>query len=145
MSVTLREISKENYEAICDLEVAEDQRRHLSSNMESLVDAMFHETMVPRAIYFEDTPVGFIMGNRASDTTVGIFRFMVDFNFQQKGIGRSALELAITEIKQIEGIKKIQICYHPDNEIAKRLYSNIGFQEIGMDESGEDMWAEMAV
>lgn len=145
MTITLREITKENYEDICDLEVAEDQKRHLSSNIESLVDSMFHETMMPRAIYSDDRPVGFIMGERASDTLVGIFRFMIDFNFQKKGIGRTALELAITEIRQIEGIMKIQICYHPDNEIAKRLYFKIGFQEVGMDESGEDMWAELSI
>jgi len=145
MTITLREITKENYEDICDLEVAEDQKRHLSSNIESLVDSMFDETMVPRAIYFDDKPVGFIMGARASDTLVGIFRFMIDFNFQNEGIGLTALELAIAEIRQIEGIKQIQICYHPDNEIAKRLYFKIGFQEIGMDESGEDMLAEMSV
>jgi len=134
VNITLREVTKDNYMDICDLEVADDQKRHLSSNMESLVESKFYETM----------PVGFIMGDRSSDT-VGIFRFMIDFNFQNKGIGRAALELAIAEIRQIEGIKKIEICYHPDNKIAKRLYLKIGFQEVGMDESGDDMWAVMSV
>ena len=145
MNITLREITNENYMDICDLEVADDQKRHLSSNIESLVESKFYETMVPRAIYADDKPVGFIMGDRASDTKVGIFRFMIDFNFQNKGIGRAALELAIAEIRQIEGIKQIEICYHPDNEIAKRLYFKIGFQEVGMNESGDDMLAVMSV
>ena len=144
MNITLREITKDNYMDVCDLEVADDQKRHLSSNMESLVESKFYETMIPRAIYADDKPVGFIMGDRSSDT-VGIFRFMVDFNFQNKGIGRAALELAITEIRQIEGIKQIEICYHPDNKIAKHLYLKIGFEEVGMDESGDDMWAVMSV
>jgi len=145
VTVTLREITKENYEEICDLEVAEDQKRHLSSNMESLVESMFHDHMVHRAIYWNDKPVGFIMGARHTDTQVGIFRFMIDSDYQKKGIGRSALELAIAEIRQIEGIKSIQICYHPDNEVAKRLYVKIGFQEVGMDDTGEDMLAVMSV
>jgi len=145
LKITLREITKENYRDVCDLEVTNDQKGHLASNMESLVESKFDETLVPRAIYAEDKPVGFMMGNRASDTEVTIFRFMIDFNFQQKGIGRAALRQAITEIRQIEGIQQIDICYHPDNTIAKRLYLSLGFREVGMDESDEDMWAVLHI
>ena len=145
MNITLREITKDNYEKICDLEVADDQKRHLSSNMESLVDSKFHETLVPRAIYNNDTPVGFIMGEQTSSSRVEIYRFMIDSEFQQRGMGRAALELAIAEIQHIGGIKQIQICYHPENDIAKRLYFKLGFQEVGMSESGEDMLAVLSL
>lgn len=145
MNITLREITKDNYEDICDLEVAEDQKRHLSSNMESILDSKFHESLTARAIYSDDIPVGFIMGERTTAAKVEIYRFMIDINFQKKGIGCSALELAITEIKKIEGIKQIQICYHPDNEIAKSLYFKIGFKEVGMNDSDDDMLAVMSV
>lgn len=145
MNITLREITKDNYEDICDLEVADDQKRHLSSNMESLVDSKFYETLVPRAIYNGDTPVGFIMGEQTSSSKVEIYRFMIDSEFQQRGMGRSALELAIAEIQQLGGIKQIQICYHPDNDIAKRLYFKLGFREVGMSESGEDMLAVLSL
>jgi len=64
MHITLREITKENFMDVCELEVADDQRRHLSSNMESLLESKFYETMIPRAIYADDKPVGFIMGGK---------------------------------------------------------------------------------
>lgn len=141
MSITLREVTKDNYEDVCSLEVADDQKGHLSSNIESILESKFHETLTPRAIYSDEVPVGFIMGERTSEKEIEIFRFMIDQKYQKKGFGRTALELAFSEIKQLDGVTQIQICYHPDNEVAKRLYLNVGFKEIGMDESGNDMLA----
>ena len=145
MNITLREITKENYEDVCGLELADHQKRHLSSNMESILESKFHEALVARAIYLNDDPVGFIMGAKESASEFEIFRFMIALSYQKKGIGRAALEMAIAGIRRVEGIQKIKICYHPDNTIAKQLYLNIGFKEVGMDEDGEDMWAEISV
>lgn len=145
MNITLQEITRENYEDICDLEVADDQKKHLSSNIESLLESKFYESLTPRAIYWEDKPVGFIMGERTSEAMIQIYRFMIDVDYQKKGIGRAALELVIDEVKQLDGITHIQICYHPDNIVAKRLYSKIGFEEVGMDKSGIDMLAVKSV
>jgi len=141
MNITLQEITKDNYEDICELEVADDRKGHLSSNTQSILESKLHETLTSRAIYSDDVPVGFIMGERTSEDMIEIFRFMIDQNYQRKGIGRKALEVVISELKQLEGVTKIQICYHPDNEIAKSLYLKIGFKEIGMDDSDEDMLA----
>lgn len=141
MNLAFRKITRKNYEDICDLVVAEDQRGHLSSNMESILDSKFDKDLVPRAIYLDDKPVGFIMVEKTPKDTIEIFRFMIDQRYQNKGYGRAALELAIAKFEQLEGIRKIQICYHPDNDVAKGLYQKLGFKEIGMDESGEDMLA----
>jgi len=127
-SITLREITKDNYEDVCRLEVADDQKRHLSSNTESILESKFHESLTPRAIYSNDVPVGFIMGERTSEKEIEIFRFMIDQKYQKRGFGRTALELVFSEVKQLEGVTQIQICYHPDNEIAKRLYLSAVFQ-----------------
>ncbi|MEF1301316.1 GNAT family N-acetyltransferase, partial [Vibrio owensii] len=35
----------------------------------------------------------------------------------------------------------IEICYNPTNPVAKPFYSQFGFEEVGMDEDGEDMLA----
>ena len=63
----------------------------------------------------------------------------------QSGFSRNTKPPALaggrSQIKQIGGVTQIQICYHPDNEIAKGLYLQVGFKEIGMDESGKDMQA----
>ena len=79
----------------------------------------------------------------ASETPekVSIFRFMVDQRYQNAGIGRKALNLALTEIKANDQVKEIEICYDPENPLAKDFYASFGFQEVGLDEDGEDMLA----
>jgi len=86
MSITLREITKDNYEDICCLEVADDQKGHLSSNMESILESKFHDTLTARAIYSDEVPVGFIMGERTSEKEIEIFRFMIDQRYQKRDL-----------------------------------------------------------
>lgn len=143
MNITLRPVTKENYEQVCDLDVAEDQQDYVACNMWSLVESMFNANYVTRAIYLDDLPVGFFMWVKEDADLVSIWRFMVDNVQQNKGIGREALALAIDEIKQIEGLRTIEICYHPNNPVAKDFYSRFGFIEIGMDDDGEDVLAQI--
>ncbi|MCP3774449.1 GNAT family N-acetyltransferase [Paenibacillus sp. MZ04-78.2] len=72
---------------------------------------------------------------------ISIWRFMVDQNYQNKGIGRKALLLALDEIRQTDGLEEIEICYNPNNPVAKDFYANFGFVDVGMDEDGDDMLA----
>ncbi|OAB42146.1 hypothetical protein PGLA_13870 [Paenibacillus glacialis] len=50
---------------------------------------------------------------------------MVDQNYQYKGIGRKALLLALDEIKQTGGLEEIEICYNPNNPVAKDSYASL--------------------
>lgn len=139
MQISLEEINKNNYEAVCDLEVTEAQEDFVACNMWSLVESFYNDGHTCRAIYLGDEPVGFLMWVKESVSKVSIWRFMVDKKYQNQGIGRSALTLAITSIKQTPGVKEIEICYNPKNPVAKNFYSSFGFNEVGLDEDGEDM------
>ncbi len=139
MQISLEEINNNNYEAVCDLEVTEAQEDFVACNMWSLVESFYNEGHTCRAIYLGDEPVGFLMWVKESVSKVSIWRFMVDKKYQNQGIGRSALTLAIRSIKQTPGVKEIEICYNPKNPVAKNFYSSFGFNEVGLDEDGEDM------
>jgi diamine N-acetyltransferase len=76
-----------------------------------------------------------------SKSKTSIWRFMIDKAHQQKSIGRTALNLALAEIKEVVELKEIEICYNPNNPVAKEFYSSFGFSEVGMDEDNEDMLA----
>lgn len=89
--------------------------------------------------------VGFIMWVKESPQKVSIGRFMVDQHHQRAGIGRRALELAIADIKQLNGLTEIEICYNPNNPVAKAFYSGFGFVEVGMDDDNEDMLAVIII
>ncbi len=69
--------------------------------------------------------------------------FMVDQAHQRQGIGRQAMTLALQEIQQDSNLSCIEICYNPNNPVAKDFYASFGFIEVGMDDDGEDMLAEI--
>jgi len=141
MSIKLEEVTSSNYEAVCDLDVTDAQRGYVASNMCSLVQSHYCEEYTPRAIYQNGHPVGFVMWASETPEKVSIFRFMVDQRYQNAGIGRKALNLALTEIKANDQVKEIEICYDPENPLAKDFYASFGFQEVGLDEDGEDILA----
>lgn len=145
MAIFLKPITKENYDAICDIDVAKHQQDLIACNMYSLVESFFNEGYITRAIYQDEDLVGFFMWVEESADKTAIWRFMIDEKYQQQGIGSQALTLALSEIKQRPTVKTIEICYKPDNPVAKSFYSRYGFVEIGMDKDNEDMLAEVQI
>ena len=141
MNISLQPITKQNYEAVCDLDVTDKQEEYVASNMWSIVECQFNEGYETKAIYNDSEPVGFFMWVKESSHKVSIWRFMIDKSHQAKGIGRIALGLAIDEIKLDPNIRAIEICYNPKNPVAKDFYSSFGFNEVGMDDDNEDMLA----
>lgn len=142
MNITLTDIDKNNYEDVCDLTVADDQYEYVADNTWSLVESKFNPSYQTRAICLDCKPVGFFMWVPETEHRISIWRFMVDQNYQNKGIGRKALQLALDEIKgSTDILEEIEICYNPSNPVAKKFYASFGFVEIGMDEDGEDMLA----
>lgn len=142
MNITLTDVDKNNYEDICDLTVADDQYEYVADNTWSLVESKFNPSYQIRAICLDCKPVGFFMWVPETEYRISIWRFMVDQNYQNKGIGRKALQLALDEIKgSTDILEEIEICYNPSNPVAKKFYASFGFVEIGMDEDGEDMLA----
>lgn len=145
MKITLEEINKSNYGAICDLAVTEAQEDYVASNVWSLVESHYNQGYTCRAICKDGDPVGFLMWVLEKPEKVSIWRFMVDMQFQTRGIGRIALALALTEIKSNKNLKEIEICYKASNTVAKHFYSSFGFQETGLDQDSGEMLATITL
>ena len=141
MEISLRQVTKENYEEVCELDVTNEQEDYVACNMWSIVESKYNDGYETRAIYMKEEPVGFFMWVKESEFKVSIWRFMVDKKHQQKSIGRVSLNLALAEIKEVSGLEEIEICYSPKNPVAKAFYSSFGFSEVGMDKDDEDMLA----
>ncbi|MBY0239626.1 MAG: GNAT family N-acetyltransferase [Burkholderiaceae bacterium] len=138
--ITLEPITQDNFEVFMDMELPEPQRDLLASNAYSIAQAKFYPDYIPRAIYCDGQPAGFLLYDRQADDmpgNYGIYRFMVDYAQQSKGIGRRAMELVLAEIRAQSDATRITICYHTRNERAKAFYESFGFREIGIDDSGE--------
>ena len=130
MSITLQPVTRDNYERVCQLRVAEDQEDFVADNAWSLVESIFEPGCETRAICRDGQPVGFFMWVRGPEARVTIWRFMVDEGHQRQGIGTAALRLAIAEIGRSAGVREIGIYYDPRNPVAKDFYARFGFVEI---------------
>lgn len=146
--VRLKDVTADNWEAVVDLELRDGQEDLVASNAYSLAESKFNPFARPRAIYSGRRIIGFLMYEsleaEGKPHEAAIYRFMIDKNHQGKGYGRAALEKTLDEIRQMPQIRKVSICYMPDNPVAKRFYESFGFVEVGRDEDGE-MIAELAL
>jgi diamine N-acetyltransferase len=146
--VTLKDVTADNWEDVADLEVTDEQDDFLDDNAYSIAESKFNPYARPRAIYAGKRLVGFLMYETLEEedrpNEVMIYRFMIDRRQQGKGYGRAAFGKAIDEIKRMPNIRKIQVCYKPENAPAKTLYAGYGFSEVGRDEDGETI-AELSL
>jgi len=143
MDVTIRAITADNYMHVSDLELPNAQQNMLAHNDFSMLQSHYIDACNARAIYLYDEVVGFIMWVYSQKKLASIWRFMIDHEHQKKGIGTKALECALLEIKTMPGIEKIFISYAPNNEVARKMYANVGFRELETEEGDEDNVAVM--
>ena len=100
-TITLREITKENWRAITDLNVAPSQTTIVASNLKSLCESHYSEDAWVRGVYADDTPVGFLMMSLwEPEDWYAVWRFMIDEKYQSLGYGRKSMLLAIAHVKE---------------------------------------------
>jgi diamine N-acetyltransferase len=138
--ITLAEVTADNWEAVADLELSDDQEDLVASNLYSIAESKFDPDARPRAVYAGERVVGFLMyevWDEGDAKEAAIYRFMIDRAEQGRGYGRAALKKALDEIRALGGVRKIAITYMPENPVAKPFYGSFGFVETGIDEDGE--------
>ncbi|MFS0775003.1 GNAT family protein [Neobacillus sp. 3P2-tot-E-2] len=135
--ITLNEVTKQNWLDIVRLSSAEDQRnkvfeKTIASNCLSLAQASIEENWTVKAIYQNDTPIGFTMYGYSEELAgYEICRIMIDYKFHGNGYGKQALLLIIKEMVNQFNCNEIFITIVPENEIAKQLYLSVGFKDTG--------------
>lgn len=130
LTVTLREITAENLQAVLALEVAPAQQSFVASNAVSLAEAHFSPHAWFRAIYAGETPVGFVMLYIDHDKPeYDIWRLMIDHRYQGRGYGYRALEQVLAYIRQFPQAKEVYVTYVPGEGNASPLYAKLGFVE----------------
>lgn len=147
MKVTLQAVTEDNFEVLMDMELPPEQARYVASNAYSIAQAHYYPDWRPRAIYCDGTPAGFALYDVQGNDEPGhyaIYRLMVDYSRQHGGIGRSAMELLLAEIRACSDARRITICYKPDNAMARGFYASLGFVETAIDDAGE-MIAEITL
>jgi len=141
MMITLRKITKGNIWDILTLEVEESQKKLVATNAVSLAQAYVSPEAVPYAIYYEETPVGFVMYCLdREDNEYWIWRLMIDRRYQARGYGYDAMLQVLHEIRKDPSKNKVYLGVEPKGVGSKKLYTKLGFRETGKIMDGEEIW-----
>jgi len=137
----IRPVTKHNWRQLIRLQVREDQRHFVASNLYSIAESQFgddfegHWDLHPFGIFDDgDDPVGFLMYGfnfEHPKQQAFIQRLMVDEKFQGKGYGRFGMQKVLEIFRADERIREVGISYEPENEAARKLYASLGFSETG--------------
>jgi diamine N-acetyltransferase len=134
--VSLREITASTVRTICELTVHPHQIRFVAPNALSIAEAHFSDHAWFRAIYADDTPVGFAMLELAPGTPAYLWRFMIDGRYQSLGFGRRALDQLIAHVRTL-GATTLETSVVQSDGGPQPFYSRAGFTLTGAIEEGE--------
>lgn len=132
--IKFESITKENFEAVINMEVNDAQSGFMENNLYSIAECAFEKSFIAKAIYNDETPIGFMLYYFVKDNPDYVFlhRLMIDKSEQGKGYGRTALEAAMDLFKEeFASIACVELMHYPDNKIGEALYDRLGFEPTG--------------
>jgi diamine N-acetyltransferase len=138
--VTLREITGKTVRNVCALAVTEEQRQFVAPVAHSIAEAHFSEYAWFRAVYADDTPVGFVMlQDQPEKPEYYLWRFLMDARYQRMGFGRRALTLLIDHVRTRPGATELLTSVVQADAGPQPFYESLGFALTGEFEDGEAM------
>ena len=138
--VSLREVTKDNLSDILRLKVKPEQDKFVASNAVAIAQAHFEEKAWFRAIYADETPVGFLMLYDDPDTNdYFLWRFMIDSRYQGKHFGEKALGQLIEYVRALPGATELLVSYVPEEGNPEPFYTDAGFIPTGEVHDGENV------
>lgn len=153
----LKKINRKNVGEILKLEVFDNQKSFVATNNISIIEAYLaiveNGHVFTFGIYNDDAPIGFLTigfdvnsddadAPKIAKGNYNIWRFMIDKNFQGRGFGKKAMDLALEFVKTFPygTAKYCWLSYESDNDVARQLYQTVGFVETD-EKDGEEIVA----
>ena len=133
--VNLRELAAQDYDACVRLELNEDQKAFVASNMKSLAQAKTNPDLVPLAIYDGDAightvPPGPMIGFTVYEITDGVgflLRLMIDRKYQRQGYGRAVVLEVVRRMRLHPEVQVVATSCQRGNVAAETLFRSLGF------------------
>jgi diamine N-acetyltransferase len=139
MDIELRNITRENWIECAQFSVSDEQKKIFPIPAVAwMAKSKYEEEYNLFAIYAEVKPVGLISYILdPDDEEYWIGAILIDQKYQQKGYGRKAIAEIVEFLKDNFACRKIKIGYRPDNILADKTYSSLGFEKNGEIIDGE--------
>ncbi len=128
LSITLKDITRENFEELISLHVTQEQEQFVAPNLYTIAQMQFKEEKIAIGIYVGDKAVGLIAYDLED---YDIWRLMIDFRYQGKGYGRKAMELVLDILRKDGRLKTARTSVIVENIAMKNLIESFGFKENG--------------
>lgn len=133
-AVSLREITPETLRSILKLSVSDGQRKMVAPIAVSIARAYFEPKLWFRAIYADETPVGFLMMyDDPEKPKYFLWSMMIDARYQRLGFGRRAMICLEEHVRTRPGAKELGLSYYPVDGGPEPFYRNLGYVPCGMD------------
>jgi diamine N-acetyltransferase len=131
-NVSLRAVTADTVRIICNLEVSEEQKHFVAPNAASIAQAYFEPKAWFRAIYADETPVGFLMLYDDPDEPLYfLWRYMIDAHYQKLGFGKRAMDLLLEHVRSRPGASEVTLSCHPGEDGPEPFYRRYGFARTG--------------
>ncbi|MET9123465.1 GNAT family N-acetyltransferase [Streptomyces sp. NPDC004528] len=151
MTISLQEITPDNFQTAIDLRVRADQEHLVAPVVKSLAEAYVHPGIAwPRLICDDGEAVGFLMGffdidwtGDGTDFRSGLWRLNIADGQQGRGYGRFAVHSVADEIRR-RGGTRLTTTWHPGADGPAGFYLALGFQPTG-ETSGDQTVGVLAV
>jgi diamine N-acetyltransferase len=136
--VRLEAITRENFNEVVNLKVADTQSNFVAPNMRSIAQSKINPSLMPMAVYAGDEMVGFVLfGRDEDDGRYYLVRIMIDERQQGKGYGRAAILEVVEALRETADCDAVYLSFVPENTGAEALYKSIGFEPTGEISHGE--------
>lgn len=137
-TVTLRTVDDDNVRALINLSVSQDQRAFVASNVFSLAQAFATSNVWVRAVYADETAVGFVMlADDSGKERYYLWRFMIDEKYQHMGFGTHAMSLMHEYVVTRPGGTQVYLSFVPAEGGPGPFYRMLGYVETGLVKDGE--------
>lgn len=145
VSIELRQIDRDNWQACCRLSLFEEQqsRGWVASNSYYLAQAAYQPDNFPMGIYLDGVMVGFLIW--MLDQRLGgweLCGLMVDRRYQRRGIARRAVMQLMEHLRNRLGSIVLSVCVDPENTAAAALFEALGFVDTGRIEYEERVFQQ---
>lgn len=134
--ITLREVTNDNIIDILKLSntLDESQKKSVAPNAVSLAQAYVNQHKAwPRAIYLDETPIGFVMMALHDDDipkedqpAYYLWRFMIAKEYQGKGYGKTVINILKEKTKQ-DNQRYLYVTCTMHDVMPYQFYINNGF------------------
>lgn len=146
--IHLKEITEQNFYEVLQMSnsLEEYQKKSVASNVVSLAQAYLNKDIAwPRAIYYNDQPVGFLMLKlvdndipKTDQPSYYLWRLMISRENQGKGYGKQALDLVIQKCKE-DKVKYLYTSCTMHHKMPYMFYTNYGFTDLNERDGDEEI------